>query len=133
MKVTLASNEDGPRIRQLLAETQADIEGLDWSDIYPHWLAVEKDGRIAGCINLAVSKPIGRLDFLAVDPSLGPHARGKVVRALILQGLATLRHAGCTASISQVSFDLRAYKRILKKHFGAMVIGQGNWMLRVLQ
>ena len=131
MKIRLASNEDGNRIKELV-EAQAVIEGLDWSDIHPHWIVAEKDGRIAGCINLAVSKPIGRLDFLAVDPSLGPHARGKVVRALILQGLATLKHTGCSASVSQIPFALQSYKKILKKHFDAIVIGQGNMLMRTL-
>lgn len=132
MKIRLAENEDGPRVRQLVAEAQADIEGLDWSSIYPHWIVAEKDGKIAGCINVAVSKPIGRLDFLAVDPALRPHARGKVVRALINQGLATLTHVGCSASVSQIPFGLQAYKKVLKRHFGAIVIGQGNMVLRGL-
>ena len=131
MKIRLATNEDGGRIRELLARTQADIEGLDWSDIYPHWIVAEKD-QIVGCINVAVSKPIGRLDFLAIDPALGPHSRGRAVRALILQGLATLRHVGCTASVSQIPFELQSYKKTLKKHFGAIVIGQGNMVMRTL-
>lgn len=129
MNVRLAINEDGPRIREL---QPADIEELDWSEIYPYWIVADHNGRTVGCLNVAVSKPIGRLDFLAVDPELRPHARGKTVRALILQGLSTLKQAECSASISQIPFDLRAYKRILKRHFGAMVIGQGNMVLRTL-
>lgn len=132
MNIRLALNEDGSRLRELVALTQADIEWLDWSDIYPHWLVAEKNDQIVGCINLAVSKPIGRLDLLAVDPSLGPHARGRTVRALILRGLATLKHAGCSASLSQIPFELKAYKKLLKKHFGAAVIGQGNMVMRSL-
>lgn len=133
MNVRLALDEDGERIRDLLAQTQGTIEGLDWSAIYPHWIVAETKDEIAGCINVAVSKPIGRLDFLAIDPFLGPHARGKAVRALIAQGLATLKHAGCSASFSLIPFNLQSYKKILKKHFGAIVIDQGNTMMRTLQ
>lgn len=131
MNVRLALNEDVARIRELLAQTQTDIKGLDWSDIYPYWIVADRDG-IVGCINVAVSKPVGRLDFLAIDPSLRPHAKGRTVRALILQGLATLKQAGCSASISQIPFELRDYKRVLKRHFGAVVIGQGNMVMRTL-
>lgn len=129
MKVRLATDEDGLRIKEL---QPAGIEGLDWSNVHPYWIVADHDGRTVGCLNVAISKPIGRLDFLAVDSTLRPHARGKVVRALIIQGLAALKSAECSASISQIPFDLRAYKRILKKHFGAVVIGQGNMVLRGL-
>lgn len=132
MNVRLALDEDGERIRNLFAQTQGTIEGLDWSAVYPHWIVVENKSEIVGCINIAPSKPIGRLDFLAVDPNLRPHAHGKVVRALIVQGLATLKQDGCSASVSQIPFELRAYKRVLKKHFGAIVIGQGNMVMRTL-
>lgn len=132
MNVRLGVNEESNHIRDLVAATQADIEGLDWSDIYPYWLVAEKDRKIVGCINVAVSRPIGRLDFLAIDPRLRPHAKGRTVRALILQGLATLKQAGCSASISQIPFELRDYKRVLKKHFGAVVIGQGNMVMKGL-
>lgn len=130
--IRLAENSDGESLRELLAKSHGEIVGLDWSDIYPYWLVAEKENRIVGCINLAPSKPIGRLDLLAIDPDLGPHARGKVVRALILQGLSTLKHQGCSGSVSSIPFNLRAYKKILKKHFGAIVIGQGNMVMRLL-
>lgn len=127
--VRLASNEDGARIKELFS---GNFDGLDWSDIYPHWIVAEKSGRIVGCINVAVSKPIGRLEFLGTDSTLSPHARGRIVRALIVQGLATLMRAGCSASVSQIPFELRTYKRLLKKHFGAVVVGQGNMVMRTL-
>lgn len=132
MNVRLGVNEESNHIRGLVAATQADIEGLDWSDIYPYWLVAETDGNIVGCLNVSLSKPIGRLDLLAIDKSLRPHARGRVVRALILQGIATLKQAGSNATMSIVPFELRSYKRILKKHFGAVVAGQGNVMIKRL-
>lgn len=132
MNIRLAANEDGGRIRALVTDTQIDIEGLDWSDIYPYWLVAETGGNIIGCLNVALSKPIGRLDLLAIDKSLKPHARGRVVRALILQGIATLKASGASATLSAVPFQLRSYKRILKKHFGAVVAGQGNMIIKRL-
>jgi hypothetical protein len=130
MKFRLALNEDGERIDELASKQTG--PGLDWSDIYPYWLVAEKDGKIIGCLNVAPSKPVGRLDFLALDDSLSPHTRSKAVRGLILQGMATLLAGGSTASVSIVPFELKSYKKILKKHFDATVIGQGNMIIKRL-
>lgn len=121
MKIRIATDDDAPRIRELV---NPHID-MNWSAVYPYWLVCEREG-IVGCINVCMSKPIGVLDQLGVDPELGPHARAKVVRELIMQGQATLRKAGAEASISLIPFSQRSYKRALKKHFGAEVVGQGN-------
>ncbi len=121
VSIRLASNEDADRIKELVAPK---ID-LDWTDIYPYWLVAETD-KIVGCINLCLSKPIGVLDQLAVDSSLNSHTRSRVVRALILQGLSTLKAAGASAAVSMVPFELKPFKRVLKKHFGSVVVNQGN-------
>lgn len=125
--IRLAQNEDGERIEELASKQVG--AGLDWSEIYPYWLVYEKDGKIMGCLNIAPSKPVGRLDLLAIDDSLSPHARSKAVRSLIIQGIATLKAGGSTACLSVVPFKLRSYKKILKKHFNATVAGQGNMII----
>ena len=120
MSVRLALNEEGERIGELIGLD------LDWSEVYPYWLVYEKDNRILGCLNVALSKPIGILDQLKIDPDVGPHTRGRIVRALILQGIATLKADDTHVCVSMIPFELKAYKKLLKKHFGAEVIGQGN-------
>ena len=127
--IRLAANEDADRIKELLP-MRADF---DWSDIYPYWLVAEIDGEIVGCINVALSNPIGILDQMAVDFSLNSHAKGKVVRALIIQGLGTLKAAGASASVSMIPFELKSFKRVLKKHFGSVVVNQGNIILTRVQ
>ena len=122
MNVRLATNADGPRI----AELQPHFVDLDWSDIYPYWLVAEKGGEIVGCLNVALSKPIGRLDLLSIDDSLSPHARGRAFRGLFMQGLATLGAAGAQTALGLVPFELKSFKRVLKKHFNAEVVEQGN-------
>ena len=126
--IRLARNEDGPRISDLVFQPL----DLDWSDVYPYWLVYEKDGDIVGCLNVSLSKPIGRLDFLGLDDSLNSHARGKVVRELVFQGIATLKADGSQACLSVIPFELKSYKRILKKHFNAIVAGQGNMIMKRL-
>lgn len=128
--IRLALNEDGQRVEELASKQTG--PGLNWSEVYPYWLVAEKEGKIIGCLNVAPSKPVGRLDFLSLDESLNPHTRSKAVRGLILQGIATLMAGGSTASVSIVPFELKTYKKILKKHFGAIVIGQGNMIIKRL-
>ncbi len=127
MNIRLATNEDGERIEELVSGQIG--AGLDWTDIYPYWLVAEKGGKVVGCLNVALSKPVGRLDLLAIDESLSPHARGKAVRGLLVQGGATLKAHGAQMVFSVVPFELKSYKRILKKHFGAVVVGQGNMII----
>lgn len=105
---------------------QPHFADLDWTDIYPYWLVAEKGGEIVGCLNVALSKPVGRLDLLAIDESLSSHARGKAVRGLIMQGIATLKADGAQVALSIVPFELKSFKRVLKKHFGSEVVEQGN-------
>lgn len=124
LKIRMALDGEGERIRDLIKP----VVDLDWSHVYPHWLVCEMDG-IVGCLNVLPSKPIGVLDQLGIDPSLGNHARAKVARALILQGMSTLKKGGAQVSISLIPFDLKSYKRLLKKHFGAEVMGQGNILM----
>ncbi len=127
MNVRLATNADGPRIAELVS-TQTGA-GLDWTNIYPYWLVAEKGGAIVGCLNVALSKPVGRLEFMGLDDSLSPHARGKTFRGLVMQGMATLKAHGTEAIFSVVPFELKSYKRVLKKHFGAVIVGQGNMII----
>ncbi|MES0339848.1 MAG: hypothetical protein ABUK15_07315 [Anaerolineales bacterium] len=128
--IRLARNEDGKRLEELASKQVG--KGLDWSNVYPYWLVAEKEGKIIGCLSVALGKPVGRLDILALDDSLSPHSRSRAVRGLILQGMATLKADGSTACLSVVPFKLKAYKRILKKHFDVEVAGQGNMIIKRL-
>jgi len=129
LKIRLANDTEGLKISDLIDYP----DGLDWSRVYPYWLVAEKDERIVGCLSVALCRPIGILDQLAVDPDLGPHARGRAVRELIATGMTTLKADGASACVSMIPFHLKSYKRLLKKHFGAEVMTQGNIVMARLQ
>ncbi len=129
MNVRFATNADAPRVQELVEETQK-ILGFDWSDIYPYWLVAEKD-EIVGCLNISMSKPLGRLELLSIDPKLGPYVRAKTVRALIYRGLGILKGEGAGGVLFIVPFSLKSYKNLIKKA-GGIVIDQGNLMVRNL-
>ena len=59
IEIGLASNEDGDGIHRLVLTSGFEIPGLDWHDIYPHWLVAEIEGKIVGCLQVCLGKPIG--------------------------------------------------------------------------
>lgn len=129
MNVRFATNDDAPRVKELVEETQK-ITGLDWSDIYPYWLVAEKD-EIVGCLNILMSKPLGRLELLSLDPKLGHYTRGRVAKALVYMGFGLLKAEGADGVLCIVSFSQKSFKKIIKRR-GGIVVGQGNLMVRSL-
>lgn len=132
--IRVARNDDGPAISELLTSLGWKAEGLviDWHDIAPFWLVAEQDGVFIGCIQTLLSKPIGRLEFLAVRPGLSHQLQALTARALVLGGCATLEQFGATAVAGTVPHELKSYKRVLKNR-GAVVIGTGSVFLKRLR
>lgn len=131
--IRIAGNEDGEKIAALLQQVGWDVKNveIDWRDIYPYWLLAEQDGDFIGCIQTLLSKPVGRLEFLAVRPGLSHQLHALTVSALLLGGMATLKAHGVTLVAGTVPHDLKSYKRILKKR-GGVVIGTGAVILKRL-
>lgn len=129
--IRLATNADGPRIGEL-AEQNGFIKDLDWTDIEPYWLVVENGRGVVGAVQVAPGKPCGRLEMLSTDPALERFERGRVVKALLDQGYATLTMGGAQIALGLIPFGLKSYKRVLKKR-GAMVVTSGNLMAKRLK
>ncbi len=129
----IASNDDGGNIEALLKSVGWDVQNveIDWHDIYPFWLVAEQDGVFIGCIQTLISKPVGRLEFLAVKSELSHQMQALTVRALVLGGCATLKQAGSTLVAATIPHELKSYKRVLKNR-GAVVIGTGSVILKRL-
>ena len=131
MKIRIATNEDGPRIGELAAFSGFAIEGIDWSRVHPFWLAAERDKIIIGALQIILSCPIGWLEMLSVDPELSHIQRAKTTKALVNAGLLSLKRFGAQVAMWSVPFELKSYKKILKKR-GAVVTSSGNVMAKLL-
>ena len=129
--VRLAQNKDGDDIHGLVSSSGQEISGLDWSDIYPYWLVVEMDGRIVGCLQVCAGKPMGRLDWLAYDQGLSHQSRARVIKIMVDQGFLVLKLHGAQIVACMVDFEDKAFKRILKKR-GGVVMVTGNLIVRRL-
>jgi len=133
IEIALAQNEDGDRLRELVKQAGfLSADELDWSDIYPYWLVARIKGEVMGCIQIAMSKPVGYAEMLSIDQSVGHKTRALMVRELVLQANATLAKDGVSMVVGLISFELKSFKRILKKH-GAKVIRTGNVLAKRLK
>ena len=100
--------------------------------MYPWWLVVEdRDGKINGMIQVCPATPIGRMEIMCIDVTLHTRLRSIVARALLDQGLATLRMAGCQGASGVIPFEQKSYKKIVKRH-GWRVAVSGNLMIKRL-
>ena len=131
INIRLARNDEASQIQALLRPDNPLVDELDWSDIYPYWLVAEVDGKIVGCLQVCLGKPIGRLECLTLAPWLSSHRKGRVLQDLVFAGLATLRASGAGAASGMVSFENRVFKRWLKRH-GWLVAYSGNLLVKSL-
>lgn len=132
LRIRLARNEDGEEVRDLVVSAGFYVpKAVPWDDIFPNWLVAEHEEKIVGCIQVALSKPYGYLEFLSIKPGLTHKLKALVVRDLVVSGAGTLKMGGASVASGMIPFELKDYKALLKKH-GCVVCATGNFMLKVL-
>lgn len=124
----LAENADGGMVKALLIAAGPFDASIPFDDIHPYWVVVELQGRIVGCIQTCPSRPIGHLEMMAVAADLGVKERAAVIRELFAAGITCLNFHRCYMAAGFVPFELKAYKRWLKKR-GSVVADSGNMMM----
>lgn len=128
----LAADGDGGTIANLCAACGYHaLDNVDWSRVYPYWLVAEIDGLILGAIQVAFSLPVGRIEFLAIEPELGIRDRAMLVRALAAQAQSTLRQGGCSLASFMIPDHLDSYRAILERR-GAVVLFEGTTLIKAL-
>lgn len=129
--IRIAQSKDGNAIERLVRQGGFPIDDLDWSQVYPHWLVSENGAGVNGCIQVCPATPVGRLEMLGIDESLSHRERAITFKNLVTYGLATLQKGGCQAVWFMVPFDMKGFKKVLKRR-GAKVITNGNILLKRL-
>ena len=129
--IRLATNADGPRIGELVLGAGFDVHGLDWSIVAPYWLVAEEDDEVVGCVQVCPGLPMGRLELMALDEDLTHRQQAVIVKGLLEQGAAVLHLGGSQLAAGLISFDAKAWKRILKKR-GCVIIANGNMFAKTL-
>ena len=133
LTVRLAQPGEGPLLHTLAQESgKWEITGLDWSfDPYPWWLIADVEGVPTGCLQVCPGIPLGRLEFLCV-PTATPHViKAKVVRALLLHGLAACRAHGAQFVTGMLHTGLEGYARIIERRGGVKWFTGDAYLFRV--
>ena len=131
VSITLAGNGDAADVQRLVLAAGFEVPGLDWSNIYPHWLVAKIGDEIVGTMEVLLGRPIGRLEHLSIDQGLGARAHAAVLNSLSFQGMMTLCTYGADLSSSMIPFEDKNWKKALKKR-GATVMATGSMMVRRL-
>lgn len=132
VSVRLARNDEGNEVSDLVNKSGFKIDGLDWSNIHPFWLvATDSEDKIVGCVQVCISRPIGMVELLSIDLDVTPIERAVIVKSLLIAATLTLKKGGAQLASGMVPFEMKAYKKILKKR-GCVTIASGNLMVKRL-
>lgn len=115
VEIRLAVNEAGPAIAAVLKENGIVLEHADWSKVFPHWLIATVGDDVIGCCQVAVSKPVGYVEFMFVRKSAPFKFRAIAIRKLIIQSMATLHLAGCQYVGGVVATSNFKFANVLEK------------------
>jgi len=124
-----------PTDAQVLAELTAVSLGpykVNWHDATHDWMVAELDGKVYGCVQLCLGRPIGRVEMLCVDPTLNPREKHAIMLELMRGGLFALQQTGSQVITVFGEFNNKGFKRLIKKRFGAKVTNSGNLLTTYL-
>jgi len=88
-------------------------------------LIAKVDDKAIGCVQIAISKPVGRVEMLGIRSDITNTTRAKVVKMLLLVARQTLLKAGVLYASAMIPFELKSYKKLLKRR-GGRNFGAGN-------
>ncbi len=100
---------------------------VDWSHATSGWLVAEDEAAaVLGAVCLYLGRPVGFAEMLSVRSDLSPRDAHAVMTALTGVARAALQADGAVITSSFVPFEMKGWKRTLKKRFNGHVTGSGN-------
>jgi hypothetical protein len=134
VQVRLARNDEAKVVQDLAACSgfAFDHWEIDWSDIHPHWLLAELDGKAVGTIQVCYGKPIGRLEIMGIPEEIPKKLRVYIIMALVTVGSTILTEYGAQGVSGMIPFSMPAYKRAAKRR-GWSTLDSGNIMVKRLR
>lgn len=115
VEIRLAVNEAGPKIAAVLKANGIELANADWTKVFPHWLIACVDDEVIACCQIAISKPVGYVEFLHSHPEAPFKLRAIALRKLGIQSEATLRMAGCNYQAASVKANNKQFRKVLEK------------------
>lgn len=130
--ITLSTDVDGPAILALLEPTYPYLSELDWSSVGGWWMLAAEGDRLVGCIQLAATQPVGRLEYLGIHAGIGQRARARIAYYLMHTAMGFLRAAGCSMVQGIVGRSYEHWVERLTARGGTVVIS-GDTVARRLR
>jgi ribosomal protein S18 acetylase RimI-like enzyme len=125
--IRLATYDDLPRLKELMAMSGVEVPGIDYSEFTGLVLVAEQDEKVVGFIQMLAGLPYSNLTEMAVDPNY----RGQLIgRALLQAAEETLLAAGCPAWTTVTS---KEYIADALRDWGAEYTGQLYGFVRVIK
>lgn len=103
-----------------------DAHKLDWSQADQNWLLAWREGAVVGVVQMLPAQPIGRIEYLLLDKSLGRWGRARTARALLRAACEIMSMQGISAVAGTVTTE-GLKKAMLKR--GSKEAGSGTVML----
>lgn len=111
-----STNADGLALKALARMGGVlDVDALDWSHIEDGWLVADFHGVLVGALQLCPGRPIFRVEFLLVSPSLSKVRRALVTKALCYTARSVAVAYGASALYSIIQKDQRSFMDILRR------------------
>lgn len=127
MKIGWARDDEGQRIRALLLQDGLNLEGGDWTGLAQTWLvARDRAGTVQACIAVHPGRPVGRLDFLAIEWALKGLSRVKAYKAIMESAVAVLGARGASFVAGVVPYYLPEYGEVVAS-YGCRQLNEG-WL-----
>ena len=129
IQLRLAHPDEGPKLKALMTAFGYNyLDLMDFSELTPDWVFAEHEGELVGSIQVILSKPVGQVQGLAVDPNLTHRRRAQVVKVLMDQTSVTFGAANINLATFFVAHKRKDFKRLLKRR-GVIVAATGNLMI----
>lgn len=119
---------EGEAIGKLLMGAGFGLEGIDWSEVHTSFLVAEIAGQLVACLQICPSRPVGRLEMLAVTEHLEPLMKARLTGEILETGLMVLKGCGSQLVAGMVPFTQKQYRRVLKKR-GAWIADTGHLLM----
>lgn len=105
---------------------------VNWLNATGDWMVAEASGKVVGCLQLCIGRPIGRLEMLCVQEDLDPRSKHAIMLELARGGMFALKQMGSQIITVFVAFESKGFKRMIKKRFGGKVTNSGNLLTAYL-
>ena len=108
---------EGSLIQSILQSDQNALAGLvDWSlPLGPFWLVAFLGMEPVGCINVHQGHPIGRMEYLIVNPHLAKRQKAILSRDLCYAGIAVPKQGGSQMLATYINDTDIGWKHVIER------------------